>query len=582
MKDSSEFIDQQVVRVRRRARIFWSWSEATSTRLPEIAVVAVVAVAILFLTRDAWFFGDDWKFLIFRRDLWNSGQHFEAIFVPHNEHLSAVPAAVYLVLEKFFGIGSMLPYFVVLVSGHVALLWAVRTVMVRLNVPMMWRIVGLIWLGLFGAGAENLVWPFQMSFIWAFALSVWGLLVFTGGERPTVRRDLGASALFTLGLLTASTSLSVTVVAACVLLASSRSILRLFRVFAVPIGLYAVWYVLYGTSRMPHNPVSKTQIIPYLTKALSFGLDQTFQFPTIGLIFGVVALVLIASLEWFTAQQRRITAVLAAILFLFYLMSAVGRSFLGLEAATAPRYVYFCGAMAIPFVVLAVSVVLKQKPKLLPIAAAILVIAIVGNAGLFISLRNDRLALTNESKWRFSMAAAHVMSPLADLGIVPDAQFTPDVSLAGIRSLREGGIWSYDVPLSSQQLLEGSLRFGIRTFPTTPDATIRSYNIAVVGTEGLSLIGGEGGCLVARPTSSAPVIVLEQRQAGTFSIDTGGAPSALRLQAEGDPAVRTEPKDLLTGGAVGPVWVGVFPVFGQPVIELPVGIDTTLCGLTTR
>jgi hypothetical protein len=367
-----------------------------------------------------------------------------------------------------------------------------------------------------------------------------------------------------------------------VLLASSRSILRLFRVFAVPIGLYAVWYVLYGTSRMPHNPVSKTQIIPYLTKALSFGLDQTFQFPTIGLIFGVVALVLIASLEWFTAQQRRITAVLAAILFLFYLMSAVGRSFLGLEAATASRYVYFCGAMAIPFVVLAVSVVLKQKPKLLPIAAAILVIAIVGNAGLFISLRNDRLALTNDLKWRFSMASAHAMSPLADLAVLPDARFTPDVTLAGIRSLREAGIWSYEVPLSTQQLLEGSLQFGIRTFQTTPDVTLQSYKLAVVGVEGLSLSEGEAGCLVARPTSATPIILLEQRQAGTFSIDAGGAPSALRLQLESDPAVRTESRELGTEGAIAPLWVGVYPVFGQPVIELPVGIDTTLCGLTTR
>jgi hypothetical protein len=174
------------------------------------------------------------------------------------------------------------------------------------------------------------------------------------------------------------------------------------------------------------------------------------------------------------------------------------------------------------------------------------------------------------------------MSPLADLEVVPDAQFTPDVSLAGIRSLREGGIWSYDVPLSTQQLLEGSLQFGIRTFQTTPDATLQSYKLAVVGVEGLSLISGEGGCFVARPTSPAPVIVLEQRQAGTFSIDTGGVPSALRLQVEGDPAVRTEPKDLLTGGAVGPVWVGVFPVFGQPVIELPSDSETTLCGLDRR
>ena len=582
MKDSSEAIDRQVVRVRRRAREFWLWSETTTTRLPEIAVIAGIAIAVLFLTRNSWFFGDDWAFLIIRHDLWDSGQHFKALFAPHNEHLSAAPAAVYLVFEAIFGIGSMLPYFAVLIAGHVAVLWGVRTIMVRLKLPLPWRIIGLIWLGFFGAGAENLIWPFQMSFLWAFALSLWGLLIFTGAETPTLRRDLGASSLFILGLFTASTSLSVTIVATCVLLVSSRSILRLLRVFAVPLGLYAAWYVFYGSSRMPHNPVSMTQVVPYFTKALSFGLDQTFQFPTMGLIFGFAALILIGSLGWFTAQQRQITAVLVSVLVVFYLMSAVGRSFLGLEAATASRYVYFCGAIAIPLILLAVSAVLQWRPKLLPIAAVILVIAVVGNAGLFVSLRNGWLLSTNESKWRFSVAAAHVMSPLADLGFVPDVQFTPDVSLAGIRSLREAGIWSYEVPLSTQQLLEGSLQFGVRTFKTAPDATLQSYKLAVVGVEGLSLSEGEAGCLVARPTSATPIILLEQRQAGTFSIDAGGAPSALRLQVEGDPAVQTEPKDLLTGGAVGPVWVGVFPVFGQPVIELPLGVDTTLCGVSLQ
>jgi hypothetical protein len=56
----------------------------------------------------------------------------------------------------------------------------------------------------------------------------------------------------------------------------------------------------------------------------------------------------------------------------------------------------------------------------------------------------------------------------------------------------------------------------------------------------------------------------------------------LRLQLESDPAVRTESRELGTEGAIAPLWVGVYPVFGQPVIELPVGIDTALCGLTTR
>lgn len=581
MKDSSEFIDRQIVRVRQGAGTFWSWSQATSTRLPEIAVVSVVAVAVLFLTRDAWFFGDDWAFLIFRSDLWNSGQHFEAIFVPHNEHLSAVPAAVYLVLEKFFGIGSMLPYFVVLVAGHVALLWAVRTIMVRFNVPMMWRIVGLIWLGLFGAGAENLVWPFQMSFIWAFALSLWGLLVFTGGERPTVRRDLGASALFTLGLFTASTSLSVTIVAACVLLVSSRSILRLLRVFAVPIGLYAAWYVFYGTSRMPHNPISKTQVIPYLTKALSYGLDQTFQFPTIGLIFAVVALVLIASVDWFTPQQRRITAVLSAILFVFYLMSAVGRSFLGIEAATASRYVYFCGAMAIPFVVLAVSVVLERKPKLLPIAGVILAIAIVGNVALFLSIRNDRLALTNDAKWKFASAVEYLdVTQVAD-EVRPEPTYNPDVSIKGLRMLRDQGLWSSNMQLSEAMQVDAAARFGIRTGLVSKPQGLGLANATIVSIEGATA-STSGECTVLQPTGASPHVVMQPKPAASFSIDTDGAPSMVYVRSQSDPGMHSGAIDTGTAGATAPVWVMTFPLTGQPVLALPSGVTTTLCGVSLQ
>jgi len=561
--------------------MFWSWSEVTSTRLPEIAIVVVVAVTILFLTRESWFFGDDWAFLIFRRDLWNSGQHFEAIFLPHNEHLSAVPAAVYLVVEKFFGIGSMLPYFVVLVAGHVAVLWAVRTIMVRLKVPMIWRIVGLVWLGLFGAGAENLVWSFQMSFIWAFALSLWGLLVFTGGERPTVRRDLGASALFTLGLFTASTSLSVTIVAACVLLVSSRSIFRLLRVFAVPIGLYAAWYVFYGTSRMPHNPISKTQVIPYLTKALSFGLDQTFQFATIGLISGVVALVLIASVDWFTPQQRRITAVLSAILFVFYLMSAVGRSFLGIEAATASRYVYFCGAMAIPFVVLAVSVVLERKPKLLPIAGVILAIAIVGNVGLFLSIRNDRLALTNDAKWKFASAVEYLdVVQVAD-DIRPEPTYNPDVSMKGLRMLRDQGLWSSNVQLSEAMQLDAAARFGFRTGLVSKPQGLNLANAKIVSIDGATA-STSGECTVLQPTGVSPHVVMQPKPAASFSIDTHGVPSMVYVRSQSDPGMHSVAIDTGTAGATAPVWVMTFPLTGQPVLALPSGVTTTLCGVSLQ
>ena len=63
------------------------------------------------------------------------------------------------------------------------------------------------------------------------------------------------------------------------------------------------------------------------------------------------------------------------------------------------------------------------------------------------------------------------------------------------------------------------------------------------------------------------------------AINTGGAASGLRLQVENVPVVRTESKNLQTTGVASPVWIGVYPVFGQPVIELPADGDTTLCGL---
>ncbi len=579
MKDSSEAIDQLAVRVRNQTRKFLAWSETTTTRLPEIAVLVVVAASLLYLTRNSWFFGDDWAFLVGRRGVWVSGHHFEAIFHPHNEHLYALQVAVYLIVESVFGLGTAVPYFAILVAGHVVVLWAVRTIMVRLDVPLGGRLVGLLWLGFFGAGAENLIWPFQMGFIWAFALSLWGLLVLTGGRMPSLRRDLCASALFTSGLFTASTALPVVFVAVVAMFVMSRSVVRLLRVFAIPLALYGTWYVLYGKSRMPHNPISSTQIVPYLTKGISFGFDQTFQFVAIGLILGFLALILIASLSWFTAEQRRITAVLAATLVVFYLVSAVGRAFLGAEAATAPRYVYFCGVLSIPFIVLAFWTVLKRVSKVLPILGFVLVIAVVGNAGQLLSMKNDRMAATNEWKWRFAVAAAHVMSPLADLGVVPDARFNPDVSLAGIRSLRDGGIWSYEVPLSPQQLLEGSVQFGTRVYATPPDAKSQSYKAVISGVDGVSLVASSSGCLLVHPTSSSPTVTLEAHQPGTFSLDTGGAASALHLQMDNLPAVRTASKSLNTSEVAGPVWVGVYPVFGQPVIELPSDVETTLCGL---
>lgn len=579
MKDLSDLIDRLSHQVRDRARKFWMWSVTSTTRLPEFATVAFIGIVIFYVTRNSWFFGDDWKFLVFRRDLWNSGHRFEAIFTPHNEHLSAVPSALYLILENIVGIGTTVPYFTLLIAGHIAVLWGLRTVLVRLDVPLVARLVALIWFGAFGAGAENLVWPFQVSFIWSFAFALWGLLLLTDKKTASIARDISASVFFLLAILTASTGMSVVAVAFASVALASRSIIRLARIFLLPLGVYALWYFTYAKSRIASHPSSMSQLVPFFTKGISFGFDQTLQFAVVGLLVGLGSLVLISTTTWFESSQRKIVAMLGSILVVFYLVGAVGRGYLGPDQATASRYVYFCGALAIPIVVVAGVILVRKFHRFWPLFCLLLAIGTIGNFGALLAFRNSRLATTNELKWRFAMAAAHAENPLADLAMLPDPQFNPDLTLAGIAGLRSAGIWSYEVPLSSQQQLEGSLQFGTRIFPAAPDMTLQAYKASIAGLNGVSLVPTASGCLIAHPISADPSVVLEPREVGTFSIDTRGLASALRLQDESNPAVRTDSKDLLTEGSLNPVWVGVYPVFGQPVIELPAGVDTTLCGL---
>lgn len=579
MKDSSDLLQRVSGAVADRSRVLFRWSERTRSPWPEILVVGVVALVLLSLVRESWFFGDDWALLSDRFAQWSDGDRFAVLFRPHNEHLLVLQVLVYLTLESTVGIGSALPYLVVVVAGHVALLWALRTVLVRLDVPLWARIIALVWFGWFGAGAENLVWPFQMGFVWSFAFAAWGLLVATKPGPVSLRRDLGASALLLAGLATSSTAISVVVVGVAVVAVVSRSIGRVLRIFAVPVGLYAAWYLFYGSSRMvDETPVSVTQIVPYFTRGVSNGLDRTVQFAVLGLVLGFAALVVVATTQWFDGRARATVAALASVVGVFYLLSAVGRGAFGVEQATAIRYVYFCGALVVPILVLVAVTLLRRFPRMVPVIGALVVVAVVGNATSLVAFRNDRRTMTNDIEWRMTIAALYADSTLADPESMPDPTYTPDITLTALASLRADGLWDPAVVVTPRMLVDGATRFGWRVFgPTKPSVDVPT-SARILSTADVGIVTS-GGCTRFTPAGRHPEVVFAPGSPGVLTFESDGTTAGLRFRSIADPDIVSDSVDLGIVLGRGPQWMALYPIGAEAIMDLSVDSPTTMCGI---
>lgn len=579
MKDLSESLDNLISRVHLQWTRVSAWTRSTTTIWPELLLTVFVGAVVLYVVRNMWFFGDDWNMLIFRRQLMENGEWFRYLFAPHNEHLSTVVILVMTGLQSLFGVGSAVPFLAVVVIAHVAIVWVIRCFLVRFGVPMIPRMVAILWFGLLGAGAENLVWPFQMAYIGALALTLWGLYFVTTPE-PKLRTDIAACLLFLAGLFTAGTAIPVLIVSV-VLVLWNRRWGQALRVFALPVVIYVAWFVFYGASRQPEHPSALTQVVPYMTRGISFGLDQIVQFSVLGFVAGVVALVVLVMSDWVTGLHRQTLLTLVSAIAVFFLMGGLGRSYFGVEQSEAVRYVYVLGALAIPLLIVIGSRAVTWRPRFAYVAWGFVLIAIVGNVGALIAFRNDRIALTNDAKWKFASAVEYLdVAQVAD-DVRPEPTYNPDVSIKGLRFLRDQGLWSSNVRLSEAMQLDAAARFGLRTgFESKPQG-LDLVNATIVSIEGATAsISGE--CTVLQPTGATPQVVLQSKPAATFSIDTHGAPSMLYVRSQSDPELHSVAIDTGTAGATAPVWVMTFPLTGQPVLVLPTGVTTTLCGIATR
>jgi hypothetical protein len=192
-----------------------------------------------------------------------------------------------------------------------------------------------------GAGWEDLLWAFQMSFVGSVACGLGALLAF---EDPPSRRRLALAT----GLLTASLMFSAIGLffglAAAVKLAATPS-RRRDLLWLVPLGVaFVAWYLAFGRHGSVPNPPSSASNILVLPAYVLRGLGSSL----LGLagVGGELALVFpflaigVLVLTWRKRRPDPLAIGVAAGLVAFYLVTGASRAQLGYQQSGAGRYVY--------------------------------------------------------------------------------------------------------------------------------------------------------------------------------------------------------------------------------------------------
>jgi hypothetical protein len=241
--------------------------------------MATCAVWVLIAGRDLGFQGDEvfyYAHLTTRNGVIAPEHGIEYLFAPHNGHLVALGRLLYELL--FAGAGTN--YFVfrlVAILGYLVCVGLFFELVRRRTSPLLALAFSISILFL-GFGYETLIWPFDLHTVFALALGLGTLLALEGENR---RSDVLACVLLVLAVCLIELGLCFAVGVAVLVLLREDRVRRLW-IFAVPIGIYAVWWLWAHKYGQSEAHLVNVYLIPIdSVKALSavagslFGINPT-------------------------------------------------------------------------------------------------------------------------------------------------------------------------------------------------------------------------------------------------------------------------------------------------------------------
>ena len=301
-------------------------------RVIVILAALVVALTILVLTRGYTFYFDEWAFILSAPD-WTATTYLQ----PHNGHPAMLTRLIYTTLLATAGLRSYLPYMAVLLALH-ATSAILLFELVRRRAGDLVGISCAAILLVLGAGWENLLWAFQMSFVGSVACGLGMLVALESGARwrmPIVAGLLTASLMFSaIGLF-----FGLAVAVDLVLTRGRRTeLLWLFPVVIV----FGAWFLAFDRAQSGVGSAhGNLLVLPLYTlwglgagAAALIGEGGWLGIPVLLLASGAVGF------AWWRQGCDGLAVGAAAGLVAFYLVTGLARGQIGYEQSGAGRYVY--------------------------------------------------------------------------------------------------------------------------------------------------------------------------------------------------------------------------------------------------
>lgn len=358
-------------------------SRGQNDRTARIAFVAFVIAQVTGLVfyvvkgRKVWFFGvagDEWDFLAGRR------LTLPDLLRPHGDHVVALPALVFRLLFMVFGLRTYLPYQLLAIVVHLGIAALLRVIMRRAGVSPWIATAAATLFVFFGAGSQNILIAFQITFTGALVLGLTQLLL-ADHDGPLDRRD-AFGLVAGLGSVLCSDVALVMIAAVGIALILARR-WRAAALHVVPLAvIFAGWSAGYARKTHP------TFELAHVETAVRTTVTSTFralgQVPFAG---WVLAAVLLAgmTLAWrdtpHAERRLRLDSALALLAgaFAFVLIIAVTRGGLRVQSLASSRYLYVVAAMLLPALAVGSDAIVRRRRALGPVVLALLLVGIPGN-----------------------------------------------------------------------------------------------------------------------------------------------------------------------------------------------------------
>ena len=346
-----------VVAVRRAAGTTPVPDSRNAPVVERVAIVAHVAslvlggLLLLYVARTQWFFGDDWEFVVTR----GLDHPMYGLLHPHNEHWSTLPILVYRGLVNLVGVRTYVPFLAVLVALHLALAHLLWRSCLRVGASMMVATALTAAFVVLGAGAENLLWAFQMGFVGSVLFGVLAVLA----ADVTHQSRAGLAATWVLGVLALMCSgIGVVMVAVAAITAFLRRGLRAALLLALVPVVFTAWYAVYGKSAASPTPrsIGTLLAIPeYTAIGLTSALTNFVGIPAMGTIIAVALAAWLLRSGRTAGTSRAIAFAGSCGAIALFVFIGVGRSGFGVEEAAAARYAYIAIGLLLPALALLAS-----------------------------------------------------------------------------------------------------------------------------------------------------------------------------------------------------------------------------------